>query len=65
VADFYLSFWVALLDRDGVCKRFPSIARLYDLVRSRPSAKPSLEGAERMAEEYADLMKKNPAGVVA
>lgn len=65
LADFYLSFWVALLDRDGVCKRFPSIAKLYDLVRSRPSAKPYLEGAERMAEDYADLMKKNPAGVIA
>ena len=64
LADFYLSFWVALLDPDSVCKRFPSIARLYDLVRSRPSAKPYLEGAERMAEEYADLMKKNPAGVI-
>jgi hypothetical protein len=30
-----------------------------------PSAMPYLEGAERMAEEYADLMKRNPAGVVA
>jgi len=65
LADFYLSFWVALLDPDGVCKRFPSIAKLYDLVRSRPSAKPYLEAAERMAEEYADLMKRNPAGVIA
>lgn len=65
LADFYLSFRVALLDPDGVCKRFPSIAKLYDLVRSRPSAKPYLEGAENMAEEYADLMKKNPAGVIA
>ena len=64
LADFYLSFWVALLDPDGVCKRFPSIARLYDLVRSRPSAKPYLEGAKNMAEEYAGLMKKNPAGVI-
>jgi glutathione S-transferase len=65
LADFYLSFWVALLDPDGVCKRFPSIAKLYDLVRSRPSAKPYLEAAECMAEEYADLMKRNPAGVIA
>lgn len=30
LADFYLSFRVALLDPDGVCKRFPSIAKLYD-----------------------------------
>lgn len=65
LADFYLSFWIALLDRQGACTRFPSIAKLYDLVRSRPSAKPYLDGAETMAEEYADLMKKNPAGVIA
>ena len=65
LADFYLSFWIALLDPAGVCQRFPSIAKLYDLVRSRRGAKPYLEGAERMAEEYADLMKKNPAGVIA
>jgi len=65
LADFYLSFWIALLDPDGVCKLFPSIAKLYDLVRSRPRAKSYLEDAERMAETYADLMKKNPAGVIA
>ena len=65
LADFYLSFWIAYLDRDGVCKRFPSIAKLYDLVRSRPSATPYLEETERMAEAYADMMKKNPAGVIA
>jgi glutathione S-transferase len=65
LADFYLSFWVALLDRDSVCKRLPSIAKLYSLVRSRPSATPYLEGTERMAEAYADMMKKNPEGVIA
>ena len=65
LADFYLSFWIAYLDRDGVCRRLPSLARLYDLVRSRPSATPYLEGTERSAEAYADLMKKNPAGVIA
>jgi glutathione S-transferase len=65
LADFYLSFWIAYLDRDGVCKRLPSIARLYELVRSRPSATPYLEETERMAEAYADMMKKNPAGVIA
>jgi len=64
LADFYLSFWIAYLDRDGVCKRFPSIAKLYDLVRSRPSATPYLEETERNAEAYADMMKKNPAGVI-
>nr|WP_225166130.1 glutathione S-transferase family protein [Ensifer sp. IC4062] len=40
LADFYLCFWVAYLDREGVCLQFSSIARLYDLVRSRPSAPP-------------------------
>jgi len=64
LADFYLCFWVAYLDRDGVCKRFPSIAKLYDLVRSRPSVTPYLEETERLAEAYADMMKKNPAGVI-
>ena len=65
LADFYLSFWVAYFDREGVCKQFPSIAKLYDLVRSRPSATPYLEETERMAEAYAEMMKKNPGGVIA
>jgi len=58
LADFYLSFWVALVDRDDVCKRLPSIAKLYDLVRSRPSAKPYLEGAEKTAEAYAEHLSR-------
>jgi glutathione S-transferase len=65
LADFYLSFWIAYLDRHGVCERLPSIAKLYDLVRSRPSATPYLEETERSADAYADMMKKNPAGVIA
>jgi glutathione S-transferase len=65
LADFYLCFWIAYLDRDGVCKRLASLAKLYDLVRSRPSATPYLEGTERSANAYADMMKKNPAGVIA
>ncbi len=68
LADFYVSYWVAwlvALDRDGVRKRLPSLARLYDLVRSRPSAAPYLDETERWSEDYADMMKKNPAGVVA
>jgi glutathione S-transferase len=67
LADFYLSFWVAwivALDRDGVWKRLPSIARLYDLVRSRPSATAYIDGTERRSVDYAALMKKHPAGVV-
>jgi glutathione S-transferase len=65
LADFYLSFWIAYLDRHGVCKRLPSVAKLYDLVRSRPSATPYLEETERSADAYADMMKRNPAGVIA
>jgi len=64
LADFYLSFWIALLDPDGVCKLFPFIAKLYDLLRSRSNAQRHLERAESMAEEYAELMKKNPEGVI-
>jgi glutathione S-transferase len=65
LADFYLSFWIAYLDRDGVRERFPLIARLYDLVRSRPSATPYIEEAEKTADAYADIMRKHPEGVIA
>jgi glutathione S-transferase len=65
LADFYLSFWIAFLDRDVVRKRVPSIAKLYDLVTSRPSTTPYLEGAERGAGLWADMMKKHPGGVIA
>ena len=65
LADFYLSFWVAYLDREAVCRQFPSIAKLYDLVRSRPSALPYFEETERMADAYAGMMKKHPEGVLA
>jgi glutathione S-transferase len=65
LADFYLCFWVALLDRGGVCGQLPAIAKQYDLVRSRPGAVAHLEEAEKMAAAYADLMNKNPAGVIA
>lgn len=54
LADFYLSFWVAYLDREGVCKQFPSIAKLYGLVRSRPSAVRYLEETERWQIYWAD-----------
>lgn len=43
---------------------FSLIATLYDLVRSRPSAAPYLEETERMAETYAEMMKKKPGGVI-
>jgi glutathione S-transferase len=63
--DFYLSFWIALLDPVGVCGQFPSIATLYAMVRSRRGATHHIEAAERMAQAYSELMKKNPAGVIA
>ncbi len=65
LADFCLCFWVAYLDRKGVCLQFPSIAELYRLVRSRPSALPYLEETERMADTYAQMMRRNPGGVIA
>lgn len=65
LADFYLSFWVAYLDREAVRKRSPLVARLYDLVRSRPSAASYIEETEKMSDTYADMMKRNPGGVIA
>ncbi|MCV3209138.1 glutathione S-transferase family protein [Mesorhizobium sp. YC-39] len=65
LADFYLVFWTAYLDRRAACERFPLIARLYELVRSRPSATPYLEETERAADVYAEMMKKHPGGVIA
>lgn len=65
LADFYLCFWVAYLGREGVCIQFPSIAKLYDLVRSRPSSAPYLEETEMMSDAYAAMMIKNPGGVIA
>jgi hypothetical protein len=60
-----LIFWVAYLDREGVCKQFPAIAKLYGLVRSRPTASLYLKETERAADAYAELMRKNPGGVIA
>jgi glutathione S-transferase len=65
LADFYLSFWIAYLDRDAVRKRSPLVGRLYDLVRSRPSTAPYIEETEKMSDAYADMMRKKPAGVIA
>jgi glutathione S-transferase len=65
LADFYVSFWIAYLDRQAVCTQFPALARLYELVRSRPIASRWLEEAERMADAYAAMMREKPAGVIA
>jgi glutathione S-transferase len=65
LADFYLSFCIAYLDRESACRQFPEVARLYHLVRSRPSAARYIEDTEKAADAYADMMKKTPAGVIA
>lgn len=65
LADFYLCFWIAYLDRETACRQFPSIARLYGLVRSRPGATRYFEETERTADAYAEMMKQNPGGVIA
>jgi glutathione S-transferase len=64
LADFYLCFWIAYLDREAACRQFPSIARLYGLVRSRPGATAYLEETERTADAYAEQMKQHPEGVM-
>ena len=63
IADFYLCFWIAYLDRDEACQRFPAFARLYGLVRSRPIAATYLAETERAGGTYAEMMRRNPAGV--
>jgi glutathione S-transferase len=65
LADFYVSFWIVYLDKQAVCSRFPALATLYDLVRSRPIASRWLEESERMAEAYAEMVRRKPAGVIA
>ena len=65
LADFYLCFWIGYLDREGVCAQFPRIATLYDLVRARPIACRYLDETERMAAEYAEMVRKQPSGVIA
>jgi glutathione S-transferase len=47
LADFLLSFWMAFFNRDLMCDRFPSIAKLYDLVKSRPRAATYIEDVEK------------------
>lgn len=64
MADFYLCFWIAYLDVDGVCDRCPQMANLYELVRSRPSASRYLDETERAATSYAEMLKRTPGGVI-
>jgi glutathione S-transferase len=65
LADFYLCFWIAFLGRTEVCLKFPAIATLYDLVRSRPRAATYLDETGRQAAAYSEMMKKTPGGIIA
>lgn len=65
MTDFYLCFWIAYLDRDAVCTRYPAIARLYGLVQAQARAARYLDETEQMARAYADLMKEKPGGILA
>lgn len=65
IADFYLCFWIAYLDREAGCRRYPTIARLYDLVRSRPGAQRRLDQTEEAAKAYEEMMGRTPSGVIA
>jgi glutathione S-transferase len=64
LADAFLCFWIAYLDRDEVFSRLPLIAKLYGLVRARPKMAALLEETEGMADSYARMMKANPEGVL-
>lgn len=64
LADFYLCFCIAYLDREAACQRYPEVARLYRLVRSRPRAGAYIEETETAADTYADMVRRNPAGVI-
>jgi glutathione S-transferase len=59
LADFYLSYWVAFIDQDEVRERCPEISRLYGLVRARPTATRYLERSERVARDWANMMREN------
>jgi glutathione S-transferase len=49
LADFLLSFWLAFFNRDVMCEKFPSLAKLYDLVKARPGATRYIEDVENDA----------------
>jgi glutathione S-transferase len=64
LADFYLCFWIAYLDHQTARAKFPAIAKLYNLVQSRPLASHWLKEAEQSAADYAAMMRSKPAGVI-
>jgi len=64
LADAFLSFWVAYLDREDVFRRLPPIATLYGLARDRPKLGALLAETESASDQYAAMMKRNPEGVI-
>jgi glutathione S-transferase len=64
LADFYLCFWIAYLDRSLVCERYPLLGNLYDLLRTRPRARDCLEETERAAEVYLAMLKEKGGTVI-
>jgi glutathione S-transferase len=64
LADSFLCFWVAYLGREETGFRLPAIGALYQRVRERPKMAALLAETEQAAEDYAKLMRENPAGVI-
>jgi glutathione S-transferase len=64
LADGFLCFWVAYLGREETGRRLPAIGKLYALVRARPRIGALLAETEQAAEDYGQMMKENPAGVI-
>jgi glutathione S-transferase len=64
LADTFMCFWAAYLDRDAVFSQLRLIGRLYALVKTRPHAAALLGETEQAADDYAELMKQNPRGVI-
>lgn len=65
MADFYLCFWIAFLDRPAALDRCPAIARLYGMVCERPRAQATLEAVERQAAAYDAMQRHTPGGIIA
>lgn len=64
LADAYLCFWIAYLDRSAVCSGFSAVGRLYALVCGRPGIGPLLKQTEQAAGDHARMQKAAPRGVI-
>ena len=64
LADTFLCFWIAYLDRVAVCAQMSAIGRLYALVKARPKASALFAETEKAADDYAELMRQTPTGVI-